>query len=205
MLNEKGKKHNFISNMTTIVLYIYQMRASLVAQLVKNPPAMQETPVWFLGQEVPWRRNSYPLQYSWASLVVQTVKESACNMGDLGSIPGLGRSPGGGHGNSLQYSCLENPQGQRSLEGCSPWGGKESDSVQWLSLAQHSTRWIYLVLTTVGLPAAHGLFLVSGKVQGWGCTLLRCWSCSCGFSCGARALEHRLSCSAACGLFPAPE
>ena len=45
MLNEKGKKHNFISNMTTIVLYIYQMRASLVAQLVKNPPAMQETPV----------------------------------------------------------------------------------------------------------------------------------------------------------------
>ena len=36
-------------------------------------------------------------------------KESACNVGDLGLIPGLGRSPGGGHGNSLQYSCLENP------------------------------------------------------------------------------------------------
>ena len=35
-------------------------------------------------------------------------KESTCNAGDLGSIPGLGRSPGGGHGNSLQYSCLEN-------------------------------------------------------------------------------------------------
>ena len=35
-------------------------------------------------------------------------KEAACNMGDLGSIPGLGRSPGGGHGNPLQYSCLEN-------------------------------------------------------------------------------------------------
>ena len=35
-------------------------------------------------------------------------KESACNMGDLGLIPGLGRSPGGGHGNPLQYSCLEN-------------------------------------------------------------------------------------------------
>ena len=40
---------------------------------------------------------------------------------------GLGRSPGGGHGNPLQYSCLENPQGQRSLVGCSPWGSKESD------------------------------------------------------------------------------
>ena len=35
--------------------------------------------------------------------------ESSCNAGDLGSIPGLGRSPGGGHGNPLQYSCLENP------------------------------------------------------------------------------------------------
>ena len=39
----------------------------------------------------------------------QTVKESACNAGDAGSIPGLGKSPGGGNGNSLQCSCLENP------------------------------------------------------------------------------------------------
>ena len=36
-------------------------------------------------------------------------KESACNVGDLGSIPGLGRSPGEGNGNPLQYSCQENP------------------------------------------------------------------------------------------------
>ena len=36
-------------------------------------------------------------------------KESTCSMGNLGSIPGLGRSPGGGHGNPLQYSYLENP------------------------------------------------------------------------------------------------
>ena len=44
--------------------------------------------------------------------MAQWVKESACcagNIGDTGSIPGLGRSPGEGHGNSLQYSCLENP------------------------------------------------------------------------------------------------
>ena len=46
-------------------------------------------------------------------------KESACNAGNLGSIPGLGRSPGGGHGNPLQYFCLENPHGQRSLAGYS--------------------------------------------------------------------------------------
>ena len=37
------------------------------------------------------------------------VKESACNVADLGSIPGLGRSPGEGTGNPLQYSCLKNP------------------------------------------------------------------------------------------------
>ena len=36
-------------------------------------------------------------------------KESACHAGDVGSIPGSGRSPGRGHGNLLQYSCLENP------------------------------------------------------------------------------------------------
>ena len=45
----------------------------------------------------------YPPQYSWASLVAQTVKKSACNEGDLGLIPGLGSSPGGRHGNPLQY------------------------------------------------------------------------------------------------------
>ena len=51
-------------------------------------------------------------------------KESACNMGDLGLIPGWGRSPGRGNVNPLQYSCLENPHGQRSLAGYSPWGDK---------------------------------------------------------------------------------
>ena len=47
-------------------------------------------------------------------------KESAYQAEDLGSIPGLGRSPGGGHGNPLQYSCLENSHGQKSLVGYSP-------------------------------------------------------------------------------------
>ena len=46
---------------------------------------------------------------------VSDGKESAYNAGDLGLIPGLGRSLGGGHGNPLQYSCLENSYGQRSL------------------------------------------------------------------------------------------
>ena len=60
-------------------------------------------------------------------------KESAYNEGDLDLIPGLGRSPGGGHGNPLQCSCLENPHGQRSLVGYSPWGHKESDMTERLS------------------------------------------------------------------------
>ena len=60
--------------------------------------------------------------------MAQTVKiKSACNVGDLGSIPGLERSPEGGLGNPVQYSCLENPHGQRSLTGYSPWGHKKLD------------------------------------------------------------------------------
>ena len=57
-------------------------------------------------------------------------KESICNVGDLGSIPGLGRSPGEGHGDPLQYSCLENLHGQRSLAGYSPWGHKGADTTE---------------------------------------------------------------------------
>ena len=45
----------------------------------------------------------------WASLVAQMVKESTCNVGEQGLIPGSGRSSGEGNGNPLQHSCLENP------------------------------------------------------------------------------------------------
>ena len=64
-------------------------------------------------------------------------KESACNEGDLDSIPGLERSPGEGKGYPLQYSCLENPHGQRSLAGS--WGRKESDMTE---ATEHSTELI---------------------------------------------------------------
>ena len=61
-------------------------------------------------------------------------KESTCNAGDLGSVPGLGRSPGGGgHSNPPQYSCLENPHGERSLGGTPQWGHKESEMTERLS------------------------------------------------------------------------
>ena len=75
-----------------------------------------------------------------ASLVALVVKNPLANSGDVrvvGSMAGLGRSPGGGHGNPLQCSCLENLHGQRSLEGYSPWGRKELDMTERLSRAQH--------------------------------------------------------------------
>ena len=57
-------------------------------------------------------------------------KESACKVRDPDSIPGLGRSPGEGHGNPRQYSCLEKSGGWRSLAGYSSWGSKESDTTE---------------------------------------------------------------------------
>ena len=78
------------------------MRASLVAQLVKNLPAMQDALVRFLGWEDPAGEGvGYPLQYSWASLGGSDGKESTCSEGDLGSIPGSGRAPGEGNGYAL--------------------------------------------------------------------------------------------------------
>ena len=61
------------------------------------------------------------------------VKNLPGNAGDarnVGSIPGSGSSPRGGHDNPLQYSCLENSHGQKSLAGYTPWGLKELDMTE---------------------------------------------------------------------------
>ena len=71
-------------------------------------------------------------------------KESACNAGDLGTIPGLWRSPGERKGYPLQYSGLEN-----SMD--SPWGCKESDMTEWLSLKKN-----YFILAWTGLLRSVG-------------------------------------------------
>ena len=102
----------------------------LFLSLVKNLPIMQEIPFDFWSGKMPWRRDRPPIPVFLGFPGDSVGKESACNVGDLGLIPGLGRSPGGGHGNPLQYSCLESPHGQRSLAGCSPWGHKESDTTE---------------------------------------------------------------------------
>ena len=92
---------------------------------------MQETLVQFLGWEDPT-----PVFLGF--LGGSHGKESACNAGDLGSIPELERSPGGGHGNPFQYSHLENHHGQKSLAGYSPWGCRESATTEPLCTAQYN-------------------------------------------------------------------
>ena len=68
------------------------------------------------------------------------VENLPANAGDVGSIPGLERSPGGGHGNPLQDSCLGNAHGQRSLASYSPWAHKESVMTEQLSTAQEKLK-----------------------------------------------------------------
>ena len=90
-------------------------------------------------------------------------KESACNAGDLGSTPGLGRSPGEGTGYPLQHSCLENPHGQRRLAGYSPWGHKEPDTTE-----RPTSSWASSVSQLVkNLPANAGHARDTGSTPGW--------------------------------------
>ena len=91
-------------------------------------------------------------------------KESTCSAGDLSSIPGSGRSPGGGHGNPLHYSCLDNPHGQRSLAGFSPWGHKESDTTERLNRTWHMWVLIALHCVCVLMKICYNI-LLSGKFK----------------------------------------
>ena len=81
---------------------------SLIAQLVKNPPVMQETLVRFLGQAIPWRRYRLPTPMFLGFPCGSADKESACNAGDLGLILRLGRFPEEGKGYPFQYCGREN-------------------------------------------------------------------------------------------------
>ena len=74
----------------------------------KDQPAMQETPVWFLGWEIRWRRARLPTSVFLGFAFGSAGKEFACHEGDFGLIPGLGRSPRERKGYPLQYSGLEN-------------------------------------------------------------------------------------------------
>ena len=108
--------------------------ASLVAQTVKNPPAMQETWVQSWVRKIPWRRERQPSPVS---------------------------LPGKSHG-------------QRSLVGCSPWGCKESDMTEWLTLSLLSCKNIWsmqdvvlLLLSTIWLSHLHGLSMGLPRQEYW--------------------------------------
>ena len=114
------------------------MGASLVAQLVKNLCLQCRKPrfnSWV--RKIPWRRDRLPTLVFLGFPGNSDNKQSACNMGGLGSTPWVERSPGGGRGNPLQYSGLKSPHRQRLSAGYSPWGRKESDVTERLSTAQH--------------------------------------------------------------------
>ena len=94
-------------------------------------------------------------------------KASVYNEGDLGSIPGSGRSAGEENGNPLQYSCLENLQGQRSLVGYSPWVCKESDMTEPLTLSlpfvtNFTSQIFFKSIAVSPLPAAHAVISFLG-------------------------------------------
>ena len=73
------------------------MRAFLLAQLVKNPSARQESPADSWVEKIPWRKERLPTPVFLALPGGSDGKESTCTVGNMGSIPGLGRFPGGGH------------------------------------------------------------------------------------------------------------
>ena len=112
---------------------------------------------WTVAHQAPPSMGFFRQEY-WSGLPFPSPgslagKESSCNEGYLGSIPGLGRSPG--HGNPFQY-CLENHHGQRSLVGYSPWGHRVG--LDWA--IKHSTtvsiiKYFYNVKNSVLLLNMH--------------------------------------------------
>ena len=146
------------------------LQASLIAQLVNNLPAMQETLVRLLVRKIHWRKDRLPTPVFLDFPCGSAGKESTCNAGELGSIPGLGRSAEERIGYPLQYSWASlvahlvknspamretwvQPLGWRrerlptpvfwpgEFRGpYSPWGRKESDTTERLSLYFTSLR-----------------------------------------------------------------
>ena len=114
------------------------IQASLIAQLVKNCQQCKRPQFDSWVRKIPWRRHRLPVPVFLGFPGGSVSKESSCNVEELGSIPGLGRSPGGGHGNSVQYPFLENTHRLRNLVGYSPWDVKESDKTEQLT---HTQLW----------------------------------------------------------------
>ena len=120
------------------------------------PPSRKTVSEWYCTAPS-WgcRIMCWESQYMWGSecsvgppqgtLVVKNVLGNRGDARDTHSTPGCRRAPGGGCGSPLQYSCLENPHGPRSLVGYSP---QESDTTKWLSVRAHKHTHTHLLTST---------------------------------------------------------
>ena len=99
-------------------------------------------------RKIPWRRDRLLTPVFLGFPGGSDDKESACSVGDLGSIPGLGRSSEGGPGNPLQYSCLENPHGQEAWQ--ATVHGAAKNQTRLSDQAQHrAAQRVYIVLGVI--------------------------------------------------------
>ena len=126
-----------IQNIWKVGLSIATYEALLVAQLVKNLPAMQETLAWFLGQADPWIRNRLLTLVFLGFPGDSDGKESVCNMGDHWLDPWVGKIPWRIASQPSPVFLPGEFYGQRSLVGYSPWGHKELNTTEWLN-TQHT-------------------------------------------------------------------
>ena len=137
--NVEQKKENWAK----ILDYGYRLDRGLAG---KESTCDAGDPGLILCQGAPLEKGMGPhFRYLWTSLVAQILKNLPAMR-----RPRLERSPGGRRGNPLQYSCLENPHGQRNLAGYSPWGSKELDTTERLSTVQH-IHWRISVTTHIEL------------------------------------------------------
>ena len=95
-------------------------------------------------RKIPWRRDRLPTPVFLGFPGGSEGKESARSVRDLGSIPGLGRSPGEGNGNPLQYSCLENP-----MDGGAWWAIVHRVTKSWTRLSDFTFTFIYIYASWV--------------------------------------------------------
>ena len=108
LLNSSGLSM-YIRGIHIIKLVHFFLSISLLLQVgLSQETRSIELKLFFFPFRASWKINAPVLEFS-SFLCGSDSKESACNAGDMSSIPGLGRSPGEGNGNPFQYSCLENP------------------------------------------------------------------------------------------------
>ena len=112
----RSQSRTRLSNFTLLCVVFYSpilsstlTMASLIAQLEKNYLQCRRPRFDSWVRKIRWRRDRLPTPVSLGFSCGSAGKAPACSAGDLGSIPGLGRPPGGGEGYPLQYSGLESP------------------------------------------------------------------------------------------------